>query len=199
MFSLSILSALAMHFSVLLCMDHPQSDISLTGGFTFQPKVDPGEWLDNSITDTVYDCARQCNLQFACRTFVYNAMPYECHLYQVEPDPNQIVPSSSSILGYVRLTADLYQSHNKSCKFCENDRYLICDPGYCRCPWNAFWNGLICQKQKYAMELCSANDQCRDNPFGLTCNQANIYIPSTQGGLLVSLRTAQHLSLLSFL
>ena len=154
----------------------PQSDISLSeAGYYFQPQ-NGGDWLGTSYLSSVGVCASQCNLDFNCRTFDYNVEPNLCRLFQVEPSPDQIRSDSSLVsqLGVVQLYPELYLAFNQSCEACANDRYLICDQGRCRCPWEAFWNGQICEKQRYAGVTCTRSDQCRDNPYNLTCNTVRI-------------------------
>ena len=177
-----VLSIFHFHLTAIFSMDHPQSHIVLMGqGYSFEP-ISDGDWLDDLIIDSFENCAKKCNLDSSCRTFDYDSGSNHCHLYQVEPSENQIIQGSSNTqLGYIRLTSDLYLSLNKTCQFCENDRYLICFQGYCRCPWNTFWTGSICQKQFYAAERCFGTDQCRDNPYQLTCNSVQICSAKTEG------------------
>ena len=154
----------------------PQTDFYLSEeGFYFNPD-EGGDWLDHLDTDSVGDCAYHCNMNPSCRTFEYYDDINHCELFQVEPSPQQIGfdPSKLTYLGYVQLHPQLFLAFNKSCDACVNRRYLICYQGLCRCTWQTFWNGKICEKQRYAGKTCNGIDQCRNNPLGLTCNSLPI-------------------------
>ena len=154
----------------------PQSDLYLGElGSYFSPDED-GDWLDHLDTDSVGDCAVHCNMNPTCRTFEYYDDINHCELFQVEPSPQQIGfdPSKLTYFGYVQLHPQLFSAFNQPCDACINGRYLICDQGLCRCPWQAFWNGAICEKQRYSGKNCNDTDQCRNYPYNLVCTAVPI-------------------------
>ena len=157
-------------------MSFPQSHvrIGMLGSYFHSPVS--GDWYNNLYTDSFGECAQWCNTDPLCRSFDYNFDPRHCRFFQVEPTEDQIGynPSFSSQLGYVEHLPEFYGSFSQSCDKCTNNRYLVCISGTCQCTWNTFWNGTACQKQKYAAQVCAGNQQCRDNPYGLTCNLADV-------------------------
>jgi hypothetical protein len=171
-------------YSAISQIDLPQSHIFISDfGYYFKP-IQIGEWLNDMFVSSLEECIHQCNQDPLCRTFDYNVQPNWCRLFEVEPSPEQIIHDLSLIsqLGYVQLFSDLYSAFNQTCERCIYERYLICIDDSCQCPWNTFWNGLICQKQKYAGSFCISNNECWTNIYNLTCNLGNI---CTSAGLFL--------------
>jgi len=143
------------------------------------------DWLNDMFVSSLTECIYQCNQDLNCCTFDYNFQPNECRLFQVEPSPGQIMHDSSAVsqVGYVQLFPDLYSAFNQSCDSCLMARYLICVGNTCQCPWNTFWDGSMCQKQKYAAEFCTINsNECWNNFYNLTCASAPV---CTSAGLFI--------------
>lgn len=163
-------------YSVLSRLDFPQTHISISEvGYYFNP-IQTVEWLHDMFVDSFEQCIDQCHQDHLCRTFDYNLEPKWCRLFEVEPSPEQIIyyPSIQSQVGSVQLFSDLYWAFNQTCDYCARSRYLICSNNRCQCPWNTFWDGSICRKQKYAGSLCNNNIECRTYPYNLTCVSVNI-------------------------
>ena len=161
-------------------LSSPQSHVTIGAlGSYFRSPV-PADWYNYIYADSFSECAQWCNADPLCRSFDYNVDPHHCRFFQVEPTGDQIGynPSVSSQLGYVEHLPEFYGSFNQSCEKCANNRYLVCISATCQCTWNTFWNGTACQKQKYAGQVCAGNEQCRDKPYGLTCNLANVCSPN---------------------
>ena len=154
----------------------PQSDIFLGELGSYFSADEGGDWWGELDTDSLSDCAYHCNVDSACRAFNYIDDINHCQLFQVEPSPHQIGydPLVPSYLGYVQLHPELFSAFNQPCDACVNDRYLICDGGTCQCTWQAFWNGEICEKQRYGGKTCNDSNQCRYDPFNMTCNAVPI-------------------------
>ena len=174
---MSILLMLLMLLYRIICqIDLPQSHIVMNDiGSYFLPNQDV-EWLDDMLVPSFEECFHQCNQNVDCRTFDYNLTPNECRLFLVEPSPGQIVYNSSLIsqAGYVELAWGDYSGYNQTCDQCEQKRYLICDQNMCRCPWNTFWDGSICRKQKYNGDLCNVDDECNSYNYNLRCVLSNV-------------------------
>ncbi len=176
---------LILTYPTLSQIDLPQSYILMSDlGYYFKP-IQTVEWRNDMLISSLTECIHQCNQDFLCRTFDYNVQPNWCRLFQVEPSPGQIIYDSSLIsqVGYVQLFSDLYLTFNQTCDYCIRERYLICVDDSCQCPWNTFWDGSICQKQKYAGSFCTSNNECWSYVYNLTCALANL---CTSAGLFIS-------------
>lgn len=156
-----------------------QTDFTLTDESCYFQPAQGADWLDDFLIDTFEQCAFSCHSNKFCRTFDYNVTPKRCRLFQVDPSGNQILCSqfSHARAGIVYLNPKFYNAYNKTCDFCQDDRYLFCINGLCRCSFNAYWDGTICQKQKYAGESCSQDNECRTYPYNLTCNTKSLCFP----------------------
>ena len=161
-------------------MEYPHSYMAIgTLGSYFQSPI-YGDLYNYIYAGSLLKCVQWCNSHVMCRSFEYNREPGYCRSFRVEPTDDQFGYHSSylSQLGYVKQLPGFYASYNQSCDKCTRNRYLICSLGTCQCALNTFWNGTACEKQKYAAQLCTGNNQCRDNPYGLTCNVANVCSPT---------------------
>jgi hypothetical protein len=151
----------------------PQSHVKLTeSGFAVSPQHD-ADWAGNFACATIEECAFGCNDEPLCRMFDFNVEPGHCRLFQV----NLLITRerlSTGRVGVLGLTSVVYRAFNLTCDMCRDDRYLFCEQDRCRCVWNTFWNGKICLPQRYAGETCDNDGQCRQNPFGLTCNALDV-------------------------
>ncbi len=165
-------------------IDLPQSYIPMSDtGYYFSPTQDT-DWLDVILVNSLTECVHQCNQNSLCRTFDYDTQPNTCRLFQVEPSPGQIMynPSFVSHVGYVQLFPDFYSAINQPCDSSVMTHYLICVGNIFQCPWNTFWDGSTCQKQKYAAEVCTNSNECWNNYYNLTCASAPI---CTSTGLFI--------------
>jgi hypothetical protein len=80
-------------------------------------------------------------------------------------------PSSTSLVGTVRITSTLYSSiHNQSCELCQENRYVVCsiNTSTCQCPQHTYWNGSVCTLQLFENDTCEQWDSCRSD-LNLTC------------------------------
>ena len=157
-------------------IETPQSHIVMSeSGYYFQPKAQMTEWLADMYVSTLEECTRRCNANYLCRTFDYNSEPNWCRLFEVESSPGQIINDQSlpSQVGQVQLLSDLYQAFNQSCDYCVTNRYLTCRSAICQCPWKTFWNGLFCEKQRYAGDSCTSDTQCRTD-YEWACVQTKV-------------------------
>ena len=152
-------------------LEIPQSHIVISDlGYYFKP-AQATDWRNDLIVSTFEECVRRCNEDYVCRTFDYNFDSNRCRLFEVDSSPGQIAndPSLRSQVGQVQLLPDFYRAINQTCNHCNTNRYLTCIDDLCQCPWNTFWNGLICEKERYAGEFCTNNKQCRTDTYHLTC------------------------------
>jgi hypothetical protein len=62
------------------------------------------------------------------------------------------------------------------CSQCSENRYMTCSNNTCQCPLHSFWNGSLCENQRYENASCLNDEWCRNDPFGLICSMSNVCI-----------------------
>lgn len=139
------------------------------------------ELLSESLVDKYTRCALACSLDPRCRSFDFNSQIYRCRLFEGESSTGRIISSaySTSLVGSIALSPNLYSAYNRTCDHCSVNRYLACQKQRCQCPKNLFWDGSICRNQMYANSSCNQNNNCRSADLNLTCVQANRCTPTS--------------------
>jgi hypothetical protein len=116
-------------------------------------------------------CLEYCNANVLCRTFEYDSMSMACDLYEglLETGSIQASSSTTSIVGGLLYTANLYSHLGATCDNCDAYRYLQCsNTSLCDCRAHSSFNGAICQNQAYQGQSCSQAMSCRQD-LGLEC------------------------------
>ncbi|UJR38775.1 hypothetical protein I4U23_031440 [Adineta vaga] len=142
-------------------------------GSEFQSENNLDLFLSKTVSKRIL-CIALCNQHRLCYTFDFDFISGRCRLFESNLRTGSIIvsSSSSSIVGIIKLTSNLYQSiHDQSCQICEHNRYEICSSikNTCQCPLHTFWNGSICLLQLYENRTCLQIDGCRKD-FNLTCS-----------------------------
>ena len=124
-----------------------------------------------SNTNGMKKCFEYCNVNVLCRTFAYDPTSLVCILYEGLMETGLVVSSSSttSIVGGLLYTENLFVRYGETCDKCVSNRYLQCsNASLCDCPIHSFFNGSICENQFYHAHRCSTEDSCRAD-LGLQC------------------------------
>ncbi|CAF1139026.1 unnamed protein product [Rotaria sordida] len=113
-------------------------------------------------------CAMICSMEKICQTFDYDASSHVCRLFSIWADQGTFVPSTSSTsrVGYVQQTTELYSLYQKSCNISHDiNRYLSCtDDGLWTCQTGQVYNGTVCQyEDSYSYTTVSYEQECRQN------------------------------------
>ncbi|CAF1470046.1 unnamed protein product, partial [Adineta steineri] len=149
-----------------------QSFIDLSQlGLEFIPVDENLLLLVDINADSIMICSKICFSNIYCRTFNFNIQSKRCRLYEGDiENTGSIINSQSiqSVVGTIKLTIDDFIDYGRPCSFCENKPYLICMNFTCQCQSHSFFNGSICQSQKFIGGLCTNDIQCR-NDINLTC------------------------------
>ncbi|CAF4027929.1 unnamed protein product, partial [Adineta steineri] len=149
-----------------------QSFINLSQlGLEFIPTNENLLLLLDINADSIIICSTICFSNIYCRTFNFNMQSKRCRLYEGDIDnTGSIINSHSiqSVVGTIKLTADNFIDYGHPCSFCENKPYLICMNSICQCQSHSFYNGSICQSQKFIGGSCTNDIECR-NDINLTC------------------------------
>lgn len=117
----------------------------------------------------------ECNLNIQCRTFDFDESTLACRLFEGAFETGSVINNSlTSRVGFLRYFPHHYHAYNQSCSMCLNDRYLICKNQSCTCPMNSFWNGTICENQRYENQSCVNDDWCRFNQLSFKCSSRNL-------------------------
>ncbi|CAF0814447.1 unnamed protein product [Adineta steineri] len=114
-------------------------------GFECQPYSSTDQLIIlNNIRSGIL-CASNCNQQPLCHYFDYDV---STKIYRTFMDASIVAStSSSSRVGSVRYTPDLYSSYGQLCtpNNCEINRYLVCNnANRCQCPPGLVWNMEMC-------------------------------------------------------
>ncbi|CAF1027514.1 unnamed protein product [Rotaria sordida] len=110
-------------------------------------------------------CAMICSMEKICQTFDYDASSHVCRLFSIWADQGTFVPSTSQV-GYVQQTTELYSLYQKSCNISHDiNRYLSCtDDGLWMCQSGQIYNGIVCQYEViYSYTTVSYEQECRQN------------------------------------
>ncbi|UJR14432.1 hypothetical protein I4U23_001429 [Adineta vaga] len=130
---------------------------------------------------TMYDdissftsCYIRCSMNPLCRLFVSDtSWSYVCRLYQGSIDTGSLIISisSTSRVGILHYDASWYEAYNQIChsNSISSNRYLTCINNRLQCPMNTYWNGSMCLNQVYYLDLCSTNEDCRQD-IDLQCS-----------------------------
>ncbi|CAF1471904.1 unnamed protein product, partial [Adineta steineri] len=149
-----------------------QSFIDLSQlGLEFIPVDENLLLLVDINADSIMICSKICFSNIYCRTFNFNIQSKRCRLYEGDiENTGSIINSQSiqSVVGTIKLTIDDFIDYGRPCSFCENKPYLICMNFTCQCQSHSFFNGSMCQSQKFIEGLCTNDIQCR-NDINLTC------------------------------
>ena len=144
-------------------------------GYEFRPKYSSIQSLGTRSVSSTIRCARACLLTLGCRTFDYDKSGAgRCRLYEADQTNGQNVASSAtSIVGSVSITQQQFSSFNRTpCStYCTNHLYLSCNTNNtCQCAARTYWDGSVCQLQKFTGASCTKNEQCRGD-LGYVCLQ----------------------------
>ncbi|CAF0748193.1 unnamed protein product [Adineta steineri] len=149
-----------------------QSFINLSQlGLEFIPINENLLLLVDINADSIIICSKICFSNTYCQTFNFNIQSKRCRLYEGDIDNTGSVIISQSIqlvVGTIKLTTDDFIDYGRPCSFCENKPYLVCMNSTCQCQSHSFYNGSICQSQKFLGGSCTNDIQCR-NDVNLTC------------------------------
>ena len=140
-------------------------------GQTFTPKQSMETPLTSASVSSLLKCSKQCNQNQLCRTFVYDKHASLCQLYRSDSQTGNITATNvtTSVVGQIEYTPQLYVNYNHTCNRCDMDRYLTCRNATCQCPSpGTYWDGQMCQNQLYYGESCNQSSWCR-NDLNLTC------------------------------
>ncbi|CAF1507247.1 unnamed protein product [Adineta ricciae] len=140
-------------------------------GNRFQP-IDNIQLLSNfSNVDVTASCAMYCLQNTFCRTFDFDSISHQCHLYEGSVDTGMIIPANSSnIIGWIEILPSMFHLYNASADQCKDNRYLSSDivSNRCQCPDRTFWNGSMCLNQRFIGDTCQENNWCR-NDLNIGC------------------------------
>ncbi|CAF1077668.1 unnamed protein product, partial [Didymodactylos carnosus] len=145
-------------------------------GTLFAP-ADPIELINTISVSSRIGCAQTCNLNSLCRTLDYDTLSKRCRLFEGEITTGQVnrsaaVPSTSRV-GSIAYTQQLYLVYNQTCNQCQINRYLLCINNTCQCPPHTYWNGSMCLNQGYNGSSCQNGEWCR-NDKNITCSSSHL-------------------------
>jgi hypothetical protein len=116
-----------------------------------------------------------CNGNIQCRTFDYDSSLLVCRLFEGALDTGHIIPAApTSRVGSLEYFPTFFSAFLQPCAQCVENRYLTCLNNTCQCPLHSFWNGSVCENQRYENASCMNNEWCRNDPFGLICSASNV-------------------------
>ena len=150
-----------------MCISH----IPLTAkGTTFMPKNSMECPLDEILLSSSTSCAKYCFNNRFCRTFIYDEMTMNCQLYLSDLSAGNMIPTiATSQIGFIPYESNFFNGYNKTCNYCQTNRYLACQNSTCQCPFPyTFWNGSICENKFYFGQTCNSTTQCRQD-LNLSC------------------------------
>ena len=146
-------------------------------GTLFQP-ANNVELLRQLTSESFLDCAAQCNVNPQCRTFMYDRSTGLCSLYEGETSTGSIITNSSSTsqVGSINYSPDLYPCFNQTSSTCAFNRYVVADrtTGLGVCPKNTYWDGNMCLNQLYLGAPCANQQYCRNDLF-LGCSNVTAW------------------------
>ncbi len=126
-----------------------QTTLTLSSvGFEFQPSDSVLDQLDMFNAKSFMQCYYQCHTQPLCCSFDFDSVINRCRLFVI----GRIIPSSSSSsqVGTIRYSPDLYITYNQPCTSNYNDhsRYLVCgNNSRYQCLTGFWWNGTTCTRK----------------------------------------------------
>nr|ACD54714.1 NHL repeat containing hypothetical protein RRC374-like protein [Adineta vaga] len=142
-----------------------QSTIILSNnGLEFVPIDEEALLLFKINTSSIQSCTKICHSTVHCRIFDYDDQTDRCRIFEgdiITMGSIVISSFSHSYVGLIQLDSEHFIHHGRSCSFCEGSRYLICINSTCQCQANTFFNGLICQSQKFVGAKCNNVKECR--------------------------------------
>ena len=172
-----------MHYLLLLLLVIPihtqtvyNAYMTMTpAGYEFQPKNASLQFLTTRYVSSSLRCAQACVSTLSCRTFDYDSSgSSRCRLYEADQTTGENIPSvSSSLVGSLSLTDQQFTSFNQNpCStYCDNNLYLSCGANdTCQCAARTYWDGSVCQLQKFIGTSCLSDSECRGD-LGLVCLQ----------------------------
>ena len=141
-------------------------------GMEYLPVDTQALFLYEIGADSVTTCGQQCHLTDNCRVFDFDSQSNRCRIY--DGDTNSIgtitvSSSSESVVGSIELMPEQFVHRGEPCSFCEGSRYLRCVNSTCQCPSYTFYDGSVCQSQRFLDGVCDDDTHCRDG-FNLTCS-----------------------------
>lgn len=144
-------------------------------GMKFLP-MNTIQLLDTITTSSLKQCAFTCGMLVSyCRAFEYDSSALQCRLVEGDSTTGQIVPSASSsnsIVGTINLIPELFTAYNQSCSQCVNNHFLTCINSTCQCISHSYFDGVMCQLQKFINATCNSTNECRSD-LNLTCLQTS--------------------------
>ncbi|CAF1230640.1 unnamed protein product [Didymodactylos carnosus] len=144
-------------------------------GTSFTP-ADPIELINTISVSSQIRCAQTCNVNSLCRTFDYDTLSKRCRLFEGEITTGLVnrsaaIPSTSRV-GSIAYTPQIYLAYNRTCDQCQINRYLLCISNTCQCTPYTYWNGYMCLNQGYNGSVCQNDQWCR-NDKNLTCSSSD--------------------------
>jgi hypothetical protein len=152
-------------------------------GTQYSPIVPSAQLILTSIQSSFKACAVACNQNVLCRVFDYGVnQPQQCRLFEGDTDTlGSIVssPSSSSMVGTINITPDLYAAYGQPCasSSCSRTRYLQCGSNLtCECTPHTYWDsskGMCLPQSPVLGAACQYGIQMCRKDLNYTCLQFN--------------------------
>lgn len=140
-------------------------------GMQFLP-ADLVQLLGTVTSSSLTKCAFTCIMfPVQCLTFEFDSSTLQCRIFEGDLTTGQIIPSTSSstsIVGMIELTLDMFVNHGQSCSECSYNRFLICTNATCQCHSHSYFDGFMCKLQQFTGAQCSSSAECRVD-LSLTC------------------------------
>ena len=134
-------------------------------GFVFLPDDFQALFLFQTYTTSPQRCAQLCHQNTHCRIFDYDRQSSRCRIFEGDVDTaGQLVGDTQmpeSVVGYIRISLDSFNTIGQSCSACQNSRYLTCINDICTCPIRTYFDGWKCQSQKLLGDFCVNQTECR--------------------------------------
>lgn len=118
-------------------------------------------------------CQETCHFNCFCRIFDYDSVSHRCRLFEGDLQTTGAIvnsDSSTSSVGQIEFSPNLFSAYGQSCSACLHSRYLTCVNGTCDCLRNTYWTGSICASQNLRGGQCTSANQCRAD-LNHTCLQ----------------------------
>lgn len=138
-------------------------------GIEFQYGNVSNLYLFQSDVFTINRCATMCCIEQMCQTFDYDTSSRICRLFSIWVYEGLLISSASStsIVGYIEHTSDLYSLYQTPCNTSyDTSRYLLCaNNGLWSCQSGQTYNGTICLDTNLYNSYMTAiyHQQCLQN------------------------------------
>lgn len=172
------MSIVAVYIALLLLslpyLQAPESFVTVSDpGTEFAPIDENILTLGTFYLSNHMECIYACHTNYICRVFDYDCVSYRCRLFEGDVDTTGSIVSSnssSSTVGQITLSPNLFTVYGQACSACFDSRYLTCINSTCTCFQHTYWTGSICASQYLLGGQCLNSTQCRTD-LNYTCLQ----------------------------